>query len=433
MARILLINAFVIGENTGTGQTFKNIFADYPKDKILQFCVEERNIKNYLSPITTIYSKREYYPIDNFIRNNKVISFFRNRTYADAGSFPVFHADTKVTIKSALHDFLRGILDMSKISLPTSLIRSIDDFAPEVIYTCGASIRILKITNFFAERYNINIILHLMDDWPETIYTTSFLSSFAHKIILKEMKKVNGRSLQNFAISPMLAKKYSNIFNKPYIPLMNPAVEITEKPIENNSQVIRFTYTGSLSLNRWQSLLEIANVLQKLRNSGVNNEFHLYVPSNLNTEENSKLFSKKGATLFDYVPSNEVSKVLAKSDVLVFTESFEERIVSFTELSLSTKIPEYMGAGKPILAFLPSSLFSSEYIQEKEVGLVTNNIQELEEIAIRLITDLHLRRTLAENSIRCALNEHSLDIAWQKLKYAVEVSTKQEIGQEQYG
>lgn len=417
MKKVLFVNGFVIGEKSGTGNTFKNLFSNYPKENLLQFCVEEKNELNATTSVNTIYCEKKFYPINYYVRKHIP------RKSTDVNSFPSFYDDFKVTLKFALKEFVRGILDMSIISFPTVLINRVDAFAPDVIYTSGPTIRILKIANYFAKRYNINIIIHLMDDWPEMMYTTSALSRFAHYTILRQLKLANDSSVQNLAISPFLAEKYSKIYNKTYIDLMNPATEIVEKPLERNSQIIRFTYAGSLELNRWKSLLEIAEVLKQFKNEGLNNEFHIYIPPNLNTSENKKLFKEKEALLFDYLPSKDVGQVYGNSDILVITESFEERLSKYMTYSLSTKLPEYMGAGKPILCHIPKELLSGKYILENGVGLVSNDKKQLKENLKILITDPNVRYKLACNGIKCAKRFHSTESNDIKLNEAISKAT----------
>lgn len=417
MKKILFINGFTIGEKSCTGNTFRNIFLNYPKSSLLQFIVDDKNELNSTTNLNTIFAEKEYYPIEKFVR--KLIP----RKSIKEDSFPSFNDNFKVTFKAAIKECIRGIFDMSFIRFPTNIIKKIDDFDPDVIYTCGPTIRILKITNYFAKRYKVNVIVHYMDDWPEMMYTTSFLSYFARSSILRQLKLVHEHSVQNFAISPFLAEKYSKIYNKPYTDLMNPAKEIVEQPHRRNSNIIRFTYAGSLGSERWENLLVIADILKQLKNEGLNSEFHIYIPPNLNTEKNRRLFMKKGALIFNYVPLENVGQVYADADILVYMESFDERLTKYLTYSLSTKLPEYMGAGKPILCYLPKELLVGNYISENGAGLVSNDRKQLEENIKLLITDANLRYKLSCNGIKCARKNHSMEGNDLKLNRVISKST----------
>jgi hypothetical protein len=89
-------------------------------------------------------------------------------------------------------------------------------------------------------------------------------------------------------------------------------------------------------------------------------------------------------------------------------ESFKEMYRTFIKYSLSTKIPEYMYSGKPILFFGPESITVSKYIKENHVGLVANTWESLERSLIELKNDIH-RKSLGENGKKLAIQNHSVE------------------------
>ena len=66
------------------------------------------------------------------------------------------------------------------------------------------------------------------------------------------------------------------------------------------------------------------------------------------------------------VSSDEIIIEMKKYDLLVHIESFEKKYTNKTKLSISTKIPEYLATGRPILAVGPRDISSIKYI--KEIG-----------------------------------------------------------------
>lgn len=413
MHKVLIINAALVGEQTGTGNTLNNIISGYPQDKLMQLCMQRDKEELNTTIENTIFISNRFCPLEYNLRD-LVISKMRTD-----GAMPAdVAAASNKSFKSSLHDCIRGFLDNLPVNYKDILDKT-DRFSPDVIYTCGANIRIMKTANFLAKRYNARIILHLMDDWPETLYTTSFLSKPFRCSLLKQLNRINESSIRNFAISKALAQKYEQKYGKKYIPLMNPAKNIVSGVSDTHNKKVIFTYAGSLSLDRWKSLREIAQCLEELRNEGIDSEFHLYIPKKLNTERMKKIFDRHGAVLFDYVPADQVEQVYKYSDVLVIVESFEDNFRKYTKLSLSTKIPEYMAAGKPILAYLPEELHSSDYLKESGAALVANNNKELKHCIKTLLLNKKTRVCLAENGIKKALSEHSQSSAHNKFIVAV--------------
>jgi hypothetical protein len=82
-------------------------------------------------------------------------------------------------------------------------------------------------------------------------------------------------------------------------------------------------------------------------------EIHLYVATIY--REKILEFNIQGLKLIihDYISPSEVESELLKYDVGLHLESFDDKFKKFTRLSISTKIPQYMGLGLPILAIHP--------------------------------------------------------------------------------
>lgn len=406
--KILLVNVFIVGENSGTGNTVKNILSNYPSDKIMQMCLAEKCEQNKTSITNTEYVTPAF---------NKLISYIRRRRNEAFSSITVNQMAQQRTLRTAVHEFFSGLLDFFPRHFK-NIYDKTDAFKPDVIFTCGASGLVLKSALKLSQRYNAPIILMLMDDWPETIYRKSILSAPFRIASMRILKQCCEHSFESFAISEALADKYHRKYEIPFLPLMNPAMHIEDSVILPENDTMVFIYAGALSLNRWKSLLDIARLLHEANDAGMKNIFNLYVPPN-SVDEFTARFSPFNVRLHAYVPVDKVYDVYKESDVLVFTESFDESVRKFTSLSLSTKIPEYMGSGRPILAYLPHELHSAEYINSRKAGLVCKNISELEKGITQILTDKALRQSLANAGIVAVKREHSVESETAKFLHAI--------------
>lgn len=72
-------------------------------------------------------------------------------------------------IKSYLRQFAVCTLDSISVKLDKSTIDAIRDFHPQVIYTLGASVSIMRLVNQLSMQLNIPVIMHFMDNWAEHI------------------------------------------------------------------------------------------------------------------------------------------------------------------------------------------------------------------------------------------------------------------------
>ena len=203
MKKVLIINATAIGANNGTGVTLRNIWQDYPRENLLQLVIDWDDSEKDIDIPTT------QTPVE-FCRIPYTIHRRLNKPRSGKGG--VANAGIKQKgVKSYLHDCLRGTLDAFPVKY-SCVMDKVRTFSPDVIYTCGASIRVLKTANYIAKQLDIPIVLHLMDDWPETIYTTSFLSALFHRNVKRQLKKIHRRCVMNLASSDALGEKYSGLY-----------------------------------------------------------------------------------------------------------------------------------------------------------------------------------------------------------------------------
>ena len=59
--------------------------------------------------------------------------------------------------------------------------------------------------------------------------------------------------------------------------------------------------------------------------------------------------------------------------MLVHVESFDNKSRQLTKLSISTKIPEYLATGKPIIAIGPREVASLEYLKDCSLWITNKN------------------------------------------------------------
>jgi glycosyltransferase involved in cell wall biosynthesis len=105
----------------------------------------------------------------------------------------------------------------------------------------------------------------------------------------------------------------------------------------------------------------------------------------------------------------------------VHVESFEKKIRSYTRLSMSTKIPQYMAAARPILCYGPGEVASCRFIGENACGLVVGSQSKPELAAAlrRLLEDQSLRKQLGENGWRVARQKFNAEDVRQRFRALV--------------
>jgi len=400
MKRILVVNACLIGDSTGTGNTLAAIFSNSNPDAVSQICTdfyrkEESNdscyfVRKSFSLVRYLITRRHKYIKDS----RKHIAFRQNISGASTSG-----------LRAVAYEMLRGITD----SMPVNIGKDMDAFIkkrnPQVIYTCGCSITVLKTARKIAKKYGLSVVLHMMDNWEDTLYRSSILSRPFAWMLKHEIKGVNRLSNRNLAISEALGKKMESEYGRPYYSLMNTVDSIAKKSNCYKREKLIFLYAGSLSINRYISLSHIAKALHEvLKANGY--VLRMFVPLRQNIAEMHKYFDGCNVEFHDYVLHEQLLYEYSDADVLVLAESFDDNFCEFTKYSLSTKVPEYMSMGKPILAYLSSDLYSYDYLKKSKAAMVAADQSELIQ-HITALKDYQKRYQLAENGLMFVRTHHS--------------------------
>lgn len=399
MKKLLLVNAIKIQDENGTGHSIGAILDMLPDENKKQICIDF--LDHSIVSDNIFYVDKSYSPISWMITNRK-------RTHNSHAAFRENVSGTaERSLRGVVFDFLRGMVDCLPIHIRKNMRDYVERYKPDAIYTCGASVKVLKTAVKLSKLYDIPIILHVMDDWESTLYKASFLSAPFHAVLIHYLKEANKRSKLNFAISQPLCDKLEREYGSKYIPMMN-CVDVKIDQVDISSvERLSFLYAGSLSINRWKSLLSIARSMFDILGKG-NFNFDLYVPQAQNTEQMKTEFQRFGCSLHDYIPYEEIQKRFQETDILVIAESFDKEFVQFTKYSLSTKIPEYMAAGKPILAFISPACYSYRYLIESGGAAVAGNETELPEM-IKRLEKTDERILIAEAGLQFVKKNHSVE------------------------
>jgi hypothetical protein len=177
------------------------------------------------------------------------------------------------------------------------------------------------------------------------------------------------------------------------------------KKSQDANDTIKISYLGNLGLGRHKSLIEIAEVLQK-----IDNRLFLDVYGKApNTEILREFEVAKGIRYKGFVPYDQVVSIINNSDINVHVEGFEQFYIEDSKYAFSTKIADLLAAGKAILIYAPANLTLTKYITENECGCVVTNPDELENKLFDLINDKNFRCCCAKRAKALADKNHNIE------------------------
>jgi hypothetical protein len=389
--KVLIISIDPFNKSNGTGITLSNLFEGWDKNSIAQIYLSDMDTNN---EICNNYFRLKPNSVfwNNLFRKFAFIFRGKNSRIASPAAMTLSHNEKSIINK--IHINLRALLDFSPIYLPKSLFQWIDQYDPDIIYSSLGNTRLINLSYKISKKTNLPFAPHFMDDWPNTLYTQNELLGLARIYFEKRLNKLFNRSNGGLCISELMSIEYQKRYNLPFSSFVNCVDDhlffVPEYNVVNNKFTL--VYMGGLHLNRWKCLLDISEVVEKINNNGNEVILKIYCP-----EQDNKLYSSYfqhciNTKFEESVKLEAVSDILKTASLLVHIESFDENIAQYTRFSLSTKIPQYMASGKPILGYGPNNLASMQHILKAEAGkiVIQKGVDELFITLNKLIHD-HLK------------------------------------------
>jgi hypothetical protein len=403
--RVLVICFHSLNSSSATGIVFSHLFGSWPKGSLAQIYSE------VLPPDSHICNHTYRISAENVGLDRAFRRLLRPKAVARLGSAPQPQFVEAVGGTSARRRRMRSVLtawtDMVPFHLDGEFHTWLKDFTPEVIFTNLGSIRQMRMATQIARLTGAPIVTYFNDDWPSTHFADDILKKVPRLLLQRELRRVFPLTVAGAAASTAMATEYRQRFGLPFEPFMYCFSSPAAPPPPPAGDEVRFCYVGGLHLDRWRALAAIGTAAAQLRSSSRGVRILVYAPE-ADLRQYGALLSAAGIEVMGSLRAEEVQDVLVQHHVLVHVESFHEQLRRYTRLSFSTKLPQYLAAGRPILAWGPAELASCRYIAETGTGLVVGEQREdLVQCALTtLAADSELRRTMGERAWSTAKEKH---------------------------
>lgn len=403
--RVVVIGATSLAPCSATGITMVNLFHGWPAAKLAVVYDDEAVPDRSRCSRAWRLSSNDVPLVKALKQGGGTIRLLRSLLKSRRAPSAVSQAPPS---SSLTHGVFTVWGDMLEFSPSNDFWRSLDEFRPEVIYSVLGGIRFMKLVLKVAKRYRIPVVPHFMDDWPSSIYQGSWLHALPRHCLLSALGRVLGKSTHGMTISRAMADEFQKRYGIAFEPFMN-CVEVPEMPqVHVDKDSLLIGYVGGLHLNRWRALLQVADALQPLRDEGLCAKLVVYAPAKDLGTYGVFLREKPGITIGGTLAPDKILSALQSLDILLHMESFDEQDLVYTKLSISTKIPQYMAAAKPVLAFGPSEAASCRYVSDNGFGLLVadNSVDAITEVLRRLLGSEQLRRDFGARGHAVAMENH---------------------------
>ena len=284
-------------------------------------------------------------------------------------------------------------------------------FKPQIIYAVVGSLHMARLALELSRRLGVPFVCHITDDWVPALYRKCIFSAYLRAQTEDAFRQLFLKASCRMAIGKDMADEYAQRYGLDFTHFMNcvDAAKFSPWTEEHpNRKELVFTYMGGLSNRRIEVLIKIAEILEEISGEQRSCALRVYT-QNAWVEQYGKALSKFSVTqVVRCLSEKEIPAALIDSDVLLMIESFDAELSSFLRLSVSTKVPEYLCAGRCIFAVGPGTIASHHYIDELKAGHVvdSNDSQVIKRSLLKIVVNDDYRRQTGARARQAALERH---------------------------
>jgi glycosyltransferase involved in cell wall biosynthesis len=412
--RVLVVGHTPFSRVTGTAMTLSNLFAGWPKDRLAQVYTAGMTPSTEVCEDYFAFPARDHYPAAQY-RAMRMLGWDGRSPLKESRPVAAMQAaaDRDPTV-AKIYSHVRAIADLSPVHITEELTNFMRQFRPDLIYSMLGSVRLTKITAVAARICGVPVMPHFTDDWPTTLYSSELFGR-ADRAVRKEVERIIRLAPLGMVISRPMAEEYHRRHGIEFAPFVNCVDETyfgsPRDEVATPGRTTELVYVGALHLNRWQSLVDIGAALEEVAPAGSPARLTIHAPQRDLDEHREHFGHLPRVRLGPALESHEVPAALRSASVLVHIESFDEDVRRYTRFSVSTKIPQYLAAARPILGYGPAEVASINHIREADAGVIVG-IKDHPAL-VRGLTELcrnaALRGRLARNGVAFARQEHAGD------------------------
>ena len=413
MPKVLVLAYNAFSDTNANGKTIKSLLSSFNKDEIAQFyCGAERPdwsvTENYFQ-VTDVMMLKSFYKNMNYTPIKSASAVPESNTNKPSRYVKLRKHNYNFALR-----FIREILWKFSYRWRKGFKKWVIDFEPDVIfYMVGDSVFMDKLVLSVASKYNIPVVLYNCEAYRivnlkerkglEYLYYRRSENSYRKLLSYSKLHVVyNSNYLKNGYESFYQLKPNSSVFYTPYI------FENSEYTRMNPST--NFVYFGNMGVGRVDSLVEFAKALQK-----VDSNYILTVYGSVPKDEVHKFESVKNVKLMGVVTSNELRDIKETADVLVHVESFNPLIMPKLRYAFSTKIAQYLCAGRCVISYAPKDMASSEYLIQSKSVLFASTCFQLDQILNDIRMNPDTLKIYADRALEQARENHNESLIGGKL------------------
>jgi len=402
--RVLVISNECFSKNSSNGRTLGNFFIGWPKDKLAQFYLTGTPDFDYCSRFFQVSDRHALNAIlrKGSIGGEKTVGMTLQEQSVSAQSIG------KRQKRDAMTMLGRNAIWKTGAWCRSGYWNWVEKYQPEIILLqAGDCAFMYDIAVETAKRENAKLIIYNSEGYyykKFDYFRGTGLSHLMYPVFRKQLCKSLDKAyaIANCVIyiCDELKQAYAKDFSSRAETVFTGSdVQYEEKIVRN--EVFTTVYCGNLGLKRYESLIDIAEELQKIDGS-----LFVDVYGKANKEVEAALRNCKGIRYHGLVPYEEVKRMLRDSDLLLYVESFDEFYQEDIKFGFSTKIADCLASGNCFLLYSPEHFACHQYLKNNQAAFTASNRHELAEVLNQLVHVPEERTKYREKALELAERNH---------------------------
>lgn len=385
--RVIHVGYDGIGSSSNSGLTLGSMFSRWPEERLRQLLLQDP--QSTTRPF--LVTPKSVAPVENAVG---VAARSYRRLRPRQGPRPEWDGlnnsvrqHRRLTPRQQAMHALAALVDLSPVSLPAPVTARLRAFRPQVVHSLLGGIRSMRVSLAVARALDLPIVPHFMDDWVSKLYAQGQLAGAARWETERMVNAVLGRSPVLLTIGYDMAEEFAARFRRRCFTVGNcidPARYGAARLDRPRSPIPVLRYVGGLHLERDRVLAEVARALTRTAPDAPRWRIEIFAPPSDRGRASRLAEAYPSVSYQGSLPPERVPTVLRGADALLFLESAAGQILDFTRLSISTKVPQYLASGRPILVLGPAGQSSVRALLKSANSLYAGDAPTPGQLAVSL-------------------------------------------------
>lgn len=413
--RVLIISKEAWRNEQNGGNVLTNIFENFSGDYAQIYCTDA--LPNN-SICKSYYQMTDNMMVNNILHNKKVGKEIKYENYPYDTKAYVQKYNSLKKCNLPIVPVLREIVwKIAKWDID-GIKKFVLDFNPDVIFApCYGSHYMIKLTKIVKSFCDVPVISYISDDfYTNKQFNFSIIYWLNHFILRKHVSDVfklydlvytmtneqKSQCEKDFHANMKILRKVGN-FDKKRL-----------KTKVNNP--IRFVYAGGIYLNRWKTLVSLAESIKKINKNGTKMVLDIYTTNEISPKVLNILNDNENSFVHKAVSLEELKDIYSNSDIALHVEGFDIKNKMTVRLSFSTKIVDCLDSGCAVMAICDDKQAGFSYLKKNNAALCIDDKKNIYDCLLSIINNPQILIDYQKKAFDLGTLNHSKDIVIQNLK-----------------